>query len=180
MSDEQILIELNESDVRGIPKYMYDRIIEKNYTEVLELGVREGFSTRGILLAMRTINGHLTSIDTYTSIVGNQRVDELNLRKYWTFLVDDPRTHILELAWNKEVDLLFVDSSHEYSRTVEELERFSPWVRYEILLHDTKSFPDVRKAIEKFMEGNNKWVFTEVEGVNPHGLGQLIRVVPIK
>lgn len=173
--DLKILIELDESDIRGLPKILYDTILKNNYREVLEIGVREGFSTRALLLALRIINGHLDSIDIVNCVTAFKNVEKLGLSGYWTFILGNSTD--LGKTWAREVDMLFLDAGHLYEETVLELELFAPWVRYEILLHDTKAFPSVRKAIDTFLEERTEWIYTELDTPNPHGMGQLKRVI---
>jgi len=58
--------------------------------------------------------------------------------------VSDPDDLQFGRTWSRSIDLLFIDTSHAYSHTLEELELFGQHVRERgfICLHDTVSHPE--------------------------------------
>ena len=55
-----------------------------------------------------------------------------------------------------ECDILFIDSSHKYKKTVLELQRYSPKTKTFIALHDTNMKP-VEDAIKAFLAETDQW-----------------------
>lgn len=146
------------SDIHEHLGYMVDLCIELNAQEIIELGVRQGVSTTAWLHGLDQTDGHLWSVD----ITGRP---ELHSPR-WTF-VQGPDTDPETLAKLPEmVDVVFVDTSHAYQHTIEELALYFPRVRPggRIVLHDTEverpdltnedNFP-VKRAVEQFCDAND-------------------------
>lgn len=60
-------------------------------------------------------------------------------------------------AWNKKIDMLFVDGSHIYKDVKKDIELFLPWVKPAglVVLHDvTKKFPGVYKVWNENVKNN--------------------------
>ncbi len=98
--------------------------------KIIELGVRDGISTCAWLYALEQTGGHLWSVD-----LTNNHGPEPG----WTFVVGndlDPR--VLELL-PTDVDIVFIDTSHFYEHTRDELSAYLPKVRPggRIVLHDS-------------------------------------------
>lgn len=97
---------------------------------VLELGVCTGKGSRVFLEAVGK-SGRVWGIDPV------RRAENTDLLKRdwpnWEFIVQDDLT----VDWTQEVDLLFIDSLHDYAHCLAELWKFSPFVRRWIFLHDT-------------------------------------------
>ena len=81
----------------------------------------------------------------------------MNLEKYWNFIQADD----LSLIWDKEIDHLFIDTSHTYDQTLAELRKFEPFVRKGglITLHDIMSCPPVLDAVNDFLIEKNNFRF---------------------
>jgi len=154
------------SDIQYALPTMYYDILLKDYKSVLELGVRWGTSTTALLLAVKKTGGHLTSIDISECIGAQEMIKKLKLSRYWTFI----HSNDLDVEWNKQIDMLFIDTSHTYSQTLAELEKYSPYVTGVIYLHDTVEEP-CRSAIESFVKSNPVWKYEELGG--QYGLGKL-------
>lgn len=120
---------------------------------VIELGVRRGASTRAWLWAMYRTLGHLWSVD----------IDPApNLLGPWTFVQGDDCTPSVLNRLPEHVDIVFIDTDHDYAHTLHELELYVPRVRHGgcVFLHDTSvAHPDdiapqspfpVQRAIEQF------------------------------
>lgn len=146
--------------------------------QVLELGVRSGNSTAAFLAAADEWGGRVVSVDIVTPKVPAEfwncglwrfvRADDLG------FVQDDP------------VDVLFIDTSHHYQHTLDELHRFHVMVTVDgcIVLHDTElrvpedspagdpEFP-VAAAVRRFVEDEPEWDVEWVSGC--YGLAVLTR-----
>jgi len=122
---------------------------------VIELGVRTGVSTVAWLYGLEQSGGHLWSVDIAPA-------PSLPSRQ-WTFILGDDLDVVGQLP--DEVDVVFIDTSHHYQRTLDELAAYLPKVRSggTIVLHDTElevpedtpagdpPFP-VKTAIAKFCD----------------------------
>jgi predicted O-methyltransferase YrrM len=126
---------------------------------VIELGTRTGVSTIAWLYALEKTGGRLTSVDLDTR-------PEIGEHDHWTFVQGDDCSDevLVRLAELGQADIVFIDSSHLYDHTVEELKTYRYKVRPGgvICLHDTElATPEgaparplypVRKALREFVE----------------------------
>lgn len=126
--------------------------------KVVELGVRTGVSTIAWLHGLEHTGGHLWSVDI-------SEPPEIPGAARWTFLQGDDRDPSIIAALPADVDIVFIDTSHTYAHTLQELALYTPRVRKggRIVLHDTEvEHPDgttdtdypVRRAVELFCEAN--------------------------
>jgi predicted O-methyltransferase YrrM len=146
------------SDIVGHLPYLHARAACGD-ARVLELGVRSGESTCAFLAATEAHGGHVWSIDINQPSVPPEWFDLPN----WTFLLGDDMNDRIErnVVWT-DIDVLFIDTSHRYQHTFDELTLYGPRVKSGgvILLHDTelevapesvqpedKDYP-VRRAVE--------------------------------
>lgn len=118
---------------------------------VVELGTRSGVSTSALLAGVEAKGGHVWSVDL-------EDCGALFDSELWTFARGDSRYPTQLWDWSNEpsgfIDLLFIDTEHQYEVTQAEL---AAWHAYmapgsHILLHDTETFPGVRRAVEEFCE----------------------------
>ena len=139
------------SDIYAHLPTLYRLTVDGKRKRTLELGTRDGDSTIALLLAAREIGGTLTSVDLEPCPIATARVDGAGLRDLWTFVQQDD----LGLDWDRPIDHLFVDTSHRYSHTIDELRKYEPFVVSGgvISLHDTTTFPAVWHAIEEYFRG---------------------------
>ena len=101
---------------------------------ILELGVRNGDSTRPLLLAAKKNNGFLTSVDIQpTSYVAPE-----NLAPHWQFIQKDALDFLQNENPSDPYDLIFIDDWHSYNHVKAELEQIDRLVspKTVILLHD--------------------------------------------
>ena len=144
---------------------MQDYVKENNCRDLLELGVRGGFSTLGLLYACEAYDARLWSMDNATKESDQFGFDEVTrtqnaiknsgLEKYWAFT----QCNDLNYECNKEYDLIFIDTSHAYKQTLLELDKFSKYIKVgkTIFLHDTlhqNHCIDVTGAVAKFMSND--------------------------
>lgn len=143
--------------------------VEFNLKNILELGVRSGESTIAFLQAAKEINGKVTSIDVNPCIEAKDLVQNYNLQNYWTFIQGND----MEIKWDKPIDHLFIDTSHEYQHTFNELVKYEPIVRDDgiITMHDIVSYPGVQEAINDYLKERPHLRFYKY--FNNNGLGIL-------
>lgn len=107
--------------------------------QVIELGVRDGCSTRALLAAVEITGGRVWSCDTADN---GATLADIRLHPQWTFLVGDD---IEAAPLAPEVcDLLFIDTSHMADHTAAELATYGPRVTGGgvIVLHDADPHPE--------------------------------------
>ena len=115
---------------------------------VMEIGVRGGFSTSALLAGVEEHGGHVYSVD-----INPCRLFE---HPQWTFVHADSIKEVdkVKAVIPTELSLLFVDGDHTYEGCLSDLEKYghrSP----KILIHDCDcplTFPGVRKACERYAE----------------------------
>ncbi len=146
-------------------KILHQFVLNANVKTVLELGVCTGISTRAILEALGD-EGQMWSIDLQSFRQHPQIQSDYS---EWSLTICDD----LKVGWDREVDLIFVDTLHRYDQALAELRKFSPFARHWIFLHDTKSNPEVLSAIEEFLRTDDHWMFGE--WAHHHGLAVLMR-----
>lgn len=126
-----------------IPAIFYEAAAA-NPRLTVELGTRGGESTRALLSATLRSQGHMLSID-----INNCSIPDLpfDAQSIWTFFQYDDILFGREkfLAWCEEknihphIDVLFIDTSHLYEHTCQELAVWMPFVSSggTVLFHDT-------------------------------------------
>ena len=140
-------------------------------SSVVELGVRCMVSTWALLA------GHpdyMVSIDIVhpSKHGGNVELTKQmadNEGTIWKF--DQKSSLSIELDRH---DLLFIDTIHSYEQLSQELKLHSPHTTKYIIMHDTV-LPEMQRAIDEFLLGNNDWKVKEVF-TNNSGLTVLQRI----
>lgn len=156
---------------------LYAMAVHTKAKIVIELGVRLGESTIPFLEAMQVTNGHLWSVDVDRCDVAKNKMKEYGLDSRWTFTMlndIDYGKHVWDKS--KKADIIFIDTSHQYAHTKEEIQVFEPILRPGgmMIFHDTVSFPDgVYRPILEFMGGHPKYKFENFQNCN--GLGILTK-----
>ena len=123
------------SDIRDHLPVLRQHATGWQFPRVLELGTREGNSTAAFLTAVEK-TGWVWSID----INPPQVPDEWHSLPCWRFLQADDLSPQARAWAPPVVEVLFIDTSHEYAHTLTELRVYGPRVRPGgvILLHDTE------------------------------------------
>lgn len=141
------------SDIQGHLQMFVDTVAELDATKVIELGTRGGCSTVAWLYGLEG-RGHLWSVDLDPAPAFDY--------PHWTFIEgNDLSERVLEQLPD-QVDVVFIDTSHAYDHTLDELAAYVPRVRPggRVLLHDTEleqpegigpsiPFP-VKRAVEAY------------------------------
>ena len=135
---------------------MVDLVTELDAKHVIELGTRSGVSTIAWLYGLSQTGGRLTSVDLDTK-------PDIGDFDHWTFVQGDDTDPVVVSAL-APADIVFIDSSHLYAHTVQELNIYRWLVKPGgvICMHDTElqrpetagpfepPFP-VRKALLEFV-----------------------------
>ena len=167
------------SDIQEYLPFLYN--ITRSYpgVRVLELGSRKGNSTLAFLAGAEESGGHVWSCD-----IDDIAKDPDGMLPYagsslWTFIHGDDMNPGVQGKLPRDVDVLFIDTSHEYEHTVAELEIFMPRVAPHgiALFHDTRfvfadwdgsSLPPVGQALDEYCKKEGK---TWMDFPGQYGLG---------
>ena len=150
---------------------LYLLCILKKPKVVLELGCRTGNTTLPLLYAASQYGGHVYSVDIETwpelkTFLG----DRGELKKYWTFVESDD----IKLEWKQNIDFLYIDTSHTYDHTVDELKKYEPLVNSggTIVFHDIFE-EQVSKAISDYFKDRKD--FKYIRYFNNNSLGIILK-----
>jgi predicted O-methyltransferase YrrM len=161
-----------ESDINEHLTTLFFLTVEFNLKRTLELGVRDGISSIALNEAVSSIGGHVYSIDINDCEIAKENLKKTGLDSNWTFFQGDD----IEMGqkWKKELDHIFIDTSHAYNHTLEELRTFEPFLVSNgfITFHDTRAFPGVLRAINDFL-GESKSKFRFYNYFNNNGFAIL-------
>ena len=150
---------------------LYLLCILKKPKTILELGCRTGNTTMPLLYGASQYGGHVTSIDIETWPELKTFLDgDKELKKYWTFIESDD----IKLEWKQNIDFLYIDTSHTYDHTINELKKYEPLVDSGgiIVLHDIFE-AEVSKAISDYFKDRND--FKYVRYFNNNSLGIILK-----
>lgn len=109
------------SDINEHLPTFVDLCIRTDAQKVIELGVRSGVSTIGWLYGLEQTGGHLWSVD----IDGKPRLTA----DHWTFVQGDDMSPDTLAQLPDVVDIVFVDTSHMYQHTCDEIAAYKSRVR---------------------------------------------------
>lgn len=138
---------------------------------ILELGIGgdSGISTSIYLAYVEKAEGFLTSIDLNPLNMTGRRYEKY-LGSLWNFKYDDSVTFLSEKkAKGEKFDMIFIDTSHAYEHTMNEMNVASSITDY--MLMDDATFEGnatdvvqggVKKAIADWFKYNRGWELTEL------------------
>lgn len=113
---------------------LYSIALGSKAKKILELGVRNGDSTRPLLAATIKNGGHLTSVD----INETKFNPGYSFDRYWTFVKQDALEFLKSQNPSEPYDLIFLDDWHSYDHVKKELDEIDRLVspKTVILIHD--------------------------------------------
>ncbi len=131
----------NLSDISShLPTILYEVILQ-NPKLIVELGVRNGESTQAFLAASKLTGSKLLSIDIddCSKVVSDPdwlfyKGDDISFaKKFISYAKNNNLPH--------EIDVLFIDTSHTYDHTLEEMKYWFPFLgkKAKVIFHDTHS-----------------------------------------
>lgn len=140
------------SDISDHLPILYRETLARRPKLMVELGTRGGESTQVLLTAAGAVGAPMVSIDI-DNVAGAIREPDLAAR--WRFVQADDVAFAREFpAWCAReglpgsIDLLFIDTSHLYQHTVEEIAAWFPLLSPSatVLFHDTAMGEYYRRA----------------------------------
>ncbi|MBL8687905.1 MAG: class I SAM-dependent methyltransferase [Rhodospirillaceae bacterium] len=155
------------SDISDHLPTLYHETLAARPRLVVELGTRGGESTRTFLAAAAKAGARMLSIDVDPCTVPGLPAEA---RRLWTFVQSDDVAFSRQdfVPWCRanglaaEIDVLFVDTSHLYAHTVEELRVWMPFLsdRGVAIFHDTNLDTSSRRY-----DGSIVWGWANERGV---------------
>lgn len=122
---------------------------------VIELGVNTGESTIALLEAVEATQGQLYSVDIQLLPATKAMLENYGLMGRWNFTLQDDLEYVKTWPADKKADLIFIDTSHTFDHTTNEIAAYEPILRPGgiMVFHDTVSFHDgVQKPINDFLK----------------------------
>ena len=116
---------------------------------ILETGMCFGTTTRYFLVRTIKYGGELHTFEVAIRDKFKETMQELSL---WDKI--NLHGHSIKDHWNKDIDVLFIDSEHALENTLGEYIRFREWLKAESIIgfHDTNCCAGVIKALEMIQE----------------------------
>jgi len=131
------------SDITDHLPTLFCEVLKSDPALVVELGTRGGDSTKALIKAVFHSGSKMLSvdIDDCTEVVNNSEFKEI-----WRFVQGDDVTFAGNFEqWCEandfpfEIDVLFIDTSHEYEHTLGEIQAWFPLLseKGKVMFHDT-------------------------------------------
>ena len=170
------------SDIQDDLPFLYETAKSREKVRVLELGTRRGNSTLAFLAAAEAADGHVWSSDIFPVLSDPNGMRPWSRHPRWTFIQGDDTDPVVQAQLPAEVDVLFIDTSHLYEHTLQELHAFMPRVVKGgiALFHDTDlymnvsgvedDYPQVSKALNEYCRQTGH---TWVNRTGKYGLGYI-------
>lgn len=148
----------------GLPKYYNSEssvsfflgqlVFYKKAAVIVELGCFVGWTTAHLSIARKAMqHGHLYYLDYEPEHVAYARdnLKRLGLEAETTGLVGASLDPKVTCNIPEQIDVLFIDTSHLYPDTLDEILFYAPRMAPNgcIVLHDSLSFPGVRRAVSE-------------------------------
>lgn len=146
---------------------------------VVELGLRDGHSTIGLLAAVEAKQGVMYSIDLEDTREHPNFNKEILESNRWNFIQGND-TDVVK-RWDIPINHLFIDTSHTYEHTKMELDQWGEFLTRDgvISLHDTNPYDRASKtygvlqAMKEYLNEHPDLTFFHKR--NSHGLGVIIK-----
>jgi predicted O-methyltransferase YrrM len=138
----QSVLDTRGSDIRDHLNELFFMAVSARPKLMVELGTRGGESTRALLAAAALSNATLLSVD-----INDCAGLDLPYREYWRFIkaddikfgMDGFKQWCAEEGVEPSIDVLFIDTSHEYEHTKNEIQVWSPYLGADgvMMFHDS-------------------------------------------
>ena len=127
------------SDIREYLPFLYEQARSRSGCRVLELGARRGNSTLAFLAGTAESDGHVWSCDIDDVRRLPDGIGPFGRSPRWTFVHGNDMDPAVQAQLPDQVDVWFLDTSHEYRHTLDELRAYMPRVAPGgiALFHDT-------------------------------------------
>ena len=153
------------SDIQEYLPFLYEQAHSRPGCCIVELGTRNGNSTLAFLAGVAESGGTVWSVDVDNIILNDDGMWRWQNARNWRFIHGSDMDEGVQAMLPEKIDILFIDTSHEYEHTLAELRTYIPRLTPDgiALLHDTKvivehwlpgaprrDVPPVRQAIDAY------------------------------
>jgi cephalosporin hydroxylase len=151
------------SDIQEYLPFLHEQARSRPGVRVLELGTRKGCSTLAFLAGAKESGGHVWSCDITDAAMDPAGMLPWRNHPLWTFTCGDDTDPAVQTALPAQVDVFFLDTSHEYEHTLAELRAYMPRLAPGgiALFHDTNIYdwpgygwtgdvPPVQQALDEY------------------------------
>jgi len=154
-------LERRKTDISDEVRVLYEAVLRLKPAVCIEAGTRQGESTTAIMAALDQTGGELHSVDISETTVPRW----LKRHPKWNFTHGDAT--LFGKAWIGKADFIFIDTSHWFRETLEELEAFLPLLEVggESYWHDTNAPFEVSAAIHYHNPPSKGYSVKEVGGM---------------
>ena len=155
----------------SVSEFLGDLVFRLKARTVVELGCFVGWTSAHIALGVReaNCNGKLWCVDTETRFleIARENLARVGLGEQVEFLCGQSMDSAVLAKLPAEIDIVFIDTSHLYEDTCKELDIYSKRLSADgcIILHDTISWPGVRRAVGNIWDRFQSLTFA-TEGSN--------------
>lgn len=122
---------------------------------IVELGVRGGESTFVFERVARLCGAHLISVDIEDCLSASHYPEWIFVQRDDVRFADEFVDFCLERGIDPQIDVLFIDTSHQYEHTCEEIRLWFPHLapRCKVFFHDTNLRPIGRRRDGRLVRG---------------------------
>lgn len=159
------------SDIQEYLPYLHETARSRPGVRVLELGCRRGNSTLAFLAGAAESGGRVWSCDVENVLRFPDGIGPWRDVPHWSFTCGSDMDPAVMALLPAEVDVFFLDTSHEYEHTLAELRAYMPRVAPGgvALFHDTNIYdwpgygwtgdvPPVQQALNEYCaEAGRSW-----------------------
>lgn len=136
----------------SVSSFLGQLVFYRKASVVVELGCFVGWTSAHLAFALQANGqGHVYCVDRdqQTLDVAQANLKRHGLEKLVTTLLGTSMDQAVVSALPKQIDILFIDTSHLYPDTLEEIHFYAPLMAENgcIVLHDSIWFPGVRRSI---------------------------------
>lgn len=127
------------SDIQEYMPFLREQAASRENAVILELGSRRANSTFAFLSGAEESDSYVWSSDIDNILKYPDGIGPWRNHPRWTFVCGDDMNPEVQEILPKEVDILFIDTSHEYEHTLNECRAYVPRVKPGgiALFHDT-------------------------------------------
>lgn len=129
---------LENSDISDHLETLFIESFEVQPKLIVELGVRTGQSTFVFERVAKLCDSHLVSVDIEKQLVASSWNKWSFIQENDITLADRFKNWCLEKGVDSKIDILFIDTSHEYNHTKEEIAKWFPLLSQnaKVFFHD--------------------------------------------
>lgn len=134
---------------------------------ILETGMCFGTTTRYFIIRTMKYGGEVHTFEVLVRDKFKETMQELGL---WDKI--NLHGHSIKAPWDKDIDVLFIDSEHALADALGEYMRFREWLKADSIIgfHDTNCCAGIIKALEIIQEVDELELICEIDNKASAGI----------